>query len=107
MAARASSASFDMCPYYKDEMLRDNLHAVEERIARAVQACGRKREEITLIAVTKVFPVDVILDGYELGLRHFGENYVQEFQDKFPRVSALEGARFHLIGHLQSNKSKL
>jgi len=88
-------------------MLRENLEAVEERIARAVQKCGRKREEITLVAVTKVFPADVILEGYELGLRDFGENYVQEFQGKFPVVKGLQEARFHLIGHLQSNKSRV
>ncbi len=88
-------------------MLRENLEAVEERIARAVQSCGRKREEITLVAVTKVFPAEVILEGYELGLREFGENYVQEFQGKYPAVKGLAGAKFHLIGHLQSNKTKV
>ena len=87
-------------------MLKDNLDQVEERIARAAQRAGRRREEITLIAVTKVFPVDVILDGYALGMRDFGENYVQEFEAKHPLVKDLAGARFHLIGHLQSNKSK-
>jgi pyridoxal phosphate enzyme (YggS family) len=52
-----------------------------------------------------VFPADRILQAYELGLRHFGENYVQEFEGKWPEVSHLDGATFHLIGHLQSNKS--
>jgi len=56
--------------------------------------------------VTKVFPVTAILDGYEAGLREFGENYVQEFEGKKPEVAAMEGARFHLIGHLQSNKAR-
>ena len=56
--------------------------------------------------MTKVFPAQVIHDAYALGLRDFGENYVQEFEGKAPEVSALQGARFHLIGHLQSNKSK-
>ncbi len=87
-------------------MLLENLEKVEDRIARAAQRAGRKREEITLIAVTKVFPAAAILDAYSAGLRDFGENYVQEFEGKFPQVSHLEGARFHLIGHLQSNKSK-
>ncbi len=58
-----------------------------------------------LLAVTKVFPASVIHDAYALGLREFGENYVQEFEAKAPEVRGLEGARFHLIGHLQSNKS--
>ncbi len=58
------------------------------------------------MAVTKVFPADVLLEGYELGLRDFGENYVQEFEGKAPLTGGLAGARFHLIGHLQSNKSR-
>lgn len=86
-------------------MLRNSLQEVEERIERACARSGRSRAEITLVAVTKVFPSQVILDAYELGLRHFGENYVQEFADKAPAVVHLPGATFHLIGHLQSNKS--
>lgn len=58
------------------------------------------------MAVTKLFPAQTILDAYSAGLRHFGENYVQEFQDKAPAVRGLQGACFHLIGHLQSNKSR-
>jgi pyridoxal phosphate enzyme (YggS family) len=87
-------------------VLIENIEKVEERIARAAQRAGRIRDEITLIAVTKVFPATAILDGYAAGLRDFGENYVQEFEGKFPQVNHLDGARFHLIGHLQSNKSK-
>lgn len=86
-------------------MLRDSLDQVEQRIALACSRAGRKRSEITLIAVTKVFPVARMLEAYELGIRHFGENYVQEFADKAPSVAHLPGAVFHLIGHLQSNKS--
>jgi PLP dependent protein len=59
-----------------------------------------------LLAVTKIFPASAILEAYSLGLRSFGENYVQEFETKAPLVRALGGARFHLIGHLQSNKSR-
>ncbi|MEO8660960.1 MAG: YggS family pyridoxal phosphate-dependent enzyme [Bryobacteraceae bacterium] len=87
-------------------MLKQNLEAVEERIARAAARAGRKREEITLIAVTKIFPASAIRDAYELGLREFGENYVQEFEGKAPQLADLVGARFHLIGHLQSNKTR-
>jgi pyridoxal phosphate enzyme (YggS family) len=57
------------------------------------------------VAVTKVFPASVIRDAYALGLRDFGENYLQEFESKFPQVQDLPEARFHLIGHLQSNKA--
>lgn len=59
-----------------------------------------------MLAVTKVFPASAIVEAYQLGLRDFGENYVQEFETKHPEVAGLEGARFHLIGHLQSNKSR-
>ena len=87
--------------------LQDNLHQVRERIERAAAAAHRKPEEITLLAVTKIFPVQVIHDAYALGLREFGENYVQEFEGKFPYVqNILADSRFHLIGHLQSNKTR-
>jgi pyridoxal phosphate enzyme (YggS family) len=86
-------------------VLTDRLQEVEERITRACLRSGRSRSDITLVAVTKVFPAERILEAYQLGLRHFGENYVQEFAGKAPSVSHLQGATFHLIGHLQSNKS--
>jgi PLP dependent protein len=88
------------------ETLQARLSAVRERIARAAERAKRDSADILLLAVTKVFPADVIRDAYDLGLRDFGENYVQEFEDKAPAVADLEAARFHLIGHLQSNKSK-
>ena len=86
--------------------LEANLALVRERIARAAERARRDPATITLLAVTKVFPVSVIREAFELGLREFGENYVQEFEGKAPSVTDLSGARFHLIGHLQSNKSK-
>ena len=60
-----------------------------------------------LLAVTKKFPPAVMIEAFELGLREFGENYVQEFEDKRPALNMVAGsASFHLIGHLQSNKTK-
>jgi len=88
-------------------MLIERLIKVEERIQNAAHRAGRKRDEITLIAVTKKFPAEVTREAYELGLRAFGENYVQEFERKHPSLSDLAGTEFHLIGHLQSNKSKI
>jgi PLP dependent protein len=88
------------------EGLRERIEAVRERIDAATARARRRAGDVQLLAVTKVFPVDAILEGYEAGLRDFGENYVQEFEGKAPAVSGLAGARFHLIGHLQSNKSK-
>jgi pyridoxal phosphate enzyme (YggS family) len=86
--------------------LRERLAAVRERIARAAERARRDPAEITLLAVTKLFPAAAIREAYELGLREFGENYVQELENKWPEVADLSHARFHLIGHLQSNKSK-
>jgi len=71
-----------------------------------VRRAGRPRSEVTLIAVTKKFPAQVTREAYELGLRHFGENYVQEFETKYPELADLKDAEFHLIGHLQSNKAR-
>ena len=88
------------------ESLPLRLAAVRDRIARAAERAHRDPAEITLLAVTKIFPAAAIEEAYQLGLREFGENYVQEFEGKAPQVSRLAGARFHLIGHLQSNKSK-
>lgn len=87
-------------------MLEKRLEEVERRIREAARNAGRRREDITLIAVTKKFPAAVIRDAYDLGLRHFGENYVQEFDQKAPELGELPGAVFHLIGHLQSNKAR-
>jgi len=87
------------------ETLAQRLAEVRLRIARAADRAHRDPAQIMLLAVTKVFPAQVIRDAYALGLREFGENYVQEFEGKLPEVSGLDGARFHLIGHLQSNKS--
>lgn len=78
---------------------------MRQRIERAAERARRNPAGVLLLAVTKVFPASVIRDAHALGLRDFGENYVQEFETKAPEVRGLEGARFHLIGHLQSNKS--
>ncbi len=94
-----------MPPPYADFVFR--LDTVEERIAKAAQHCGRKRESITLVAVSKKFPSERLAVAYQAGLREFGENYVQEFAEKQPALAALTGARYHLIGHLQSNKSRI
>src|ERR1035441_1171870 len=86
--------------------LGERLAAVRERIGRAAERARRDPAGIALLAVTKVFPASAIREAYELGLREFGENYVQEFEDKWPQASMLADAHFHLIGHLQSNKAR-
>jgi pyridoxal phosphate enzyme (YggS family) len=85
--------------------LAERLAAVRTRIARAADRARRDPAQILLLAVTKIFPAEAIQDAYALGLREFGENYVQEFEGKAPSVGGLAGARYHLIGHLQSNKA--
>ena len=87
--------------------LRERLELVEGRVQSACQRVGRARGEVTLIAVTKKFSAAVIAEAYALGLRAFGENYVQEFAEKRPALVALTEARFHFIGHLQSNKARI
>src|SRR5947207_58215 len=82
------------------------IAGVRHFTAMVAGASGREPSAITLIAVTKVFPASAIREAYELGVRDFGENYLQEFEGKLPQVQDLTGARFHLIGHLQSNKAK-
>jgi pyridoxal phosphate enzyme (YggS family) len=85
--------------------IAENLARVRERIARAAERAGRRADEITLVAVSKTFPAEAILAAYEAGLREFGENRVQEFESKQPKLAHLD-ATWHLIGHLQSNKAK-
>ena len=86
--------------------LHGRLEEVRSRMASAARRSGRDPSEITLIAVTKVFPASAIREAYDLGVRDFGENYLQEFEGKYAEVQGLAAARFHLIGHLQSNKAK-
>jgi pyridoxal phosphate enzyme (YggS family) len=87
--------------------LRERLEQVEERIETAARRAGRARSEITLVAVTKKFDAAVMREAYDAGLRRFGENYVQEFEGKYPALKDLNDAEFHLIGHLQSNKARV
>ena len=83
------------------------IEAVEKRMRNAAQRAGRERQSITLIAVSKKFPAAHLALAYRAGLREFGENYVQEFAEKRPALAELKDARYHLIGHLQSNKARL
>jgi pyridoxal phosphate enzyme (YggS family) len=83
----------------------DNLAAIRERIAAAARRAGRSPDEIALMAVTKTFPPQVIRAAYDAGQRLFGENRVQEFAAKCPELRGLADARWHMVGHLQSNKA--
>jgi hypothetical protein len=90
-------------------VLRERLDSLEDRIARAAARSRRRRQDITLVAVTKNLPAQAIEEAARLGVRHFGENYVQEFETKRAALAgstSSAGARFHLIGHLQANKAR-
>ncbi|MEI9813575.1 MAG: YggS family pyridoxal phosphate-dependent enzyme [Acidobacteriota bacterium] len=87
--------------------LQNRIDHVEQRIQTAAARAGRKRDEITLVAVTKKFGPEIMREAYDLGLRIFGENYVQEWQGKQPALADLADVEFHLIGHLQSNKTRV
>jgi pyridoxal phosphate enzyme (YggS family) len=89
-----------------DSSFAERLDLVRERIERACARSGRDPATVRLLAVTKIFGFEVIREAWAAGLREFGENYVQEMERKAAAVADLEGARFHLIGHLQSNKTK-
>ena len=85
-------------------MIKENLASVEAQILEACQKAGRRREDVTLIAVSKTNPVQRIKEAYDLGVRDFGENKVKEMLGKEPQLP--EDIRWHLIGHLQTNKVK-
>ncbi|MDO4261586.1 MAG: YggS family pyridoxal phosphate-dependent enzyme [Eubacteriales bacterium] len=85
-------------------MVAENYRAVEERIRLACARSGRDPEDVTLIAVSKTKPVEMIREAMEAGARVFGENKVQELCDKYEQLPG--DLHWHLIGHLQRNKVK-
>jgi pyridoxal phosphate enzyme (YggS family) len=89
-------------------MMKENIQSIEERIQAACDRCGRQRSEVTLIAVSKTKPNEMLKEAYELGMRHFGENWVQELVQKVEDLKPEFGdqVHWHLIGHLQRNKVK-
>lgn len=85
--------------------LAKNLEGVQKRIREAAQAAGREPDEVRLVAVSKTKPASAVREVLAAGQTIFGENYIQESQDKIPQVGP--GPIWHFIGHLQSNKAKL
>jgi pyridoxal phosphate enzyme (YggS family) len=85
-------------------VLEENLARIEEQMTAACRAAGRPRGEVSLIAVSKMHPAAAIVAAEALGVRLFGENRVQEFEEKRARLPE-SGSEFHFIGHLQSNKA--
>lgn len=85
-------------------MITENLEQVRKNIQDACRSVGRDPEEVTLIAVSKTKPVELLQEAYQAGTRDFGENKVQEIMDKYPQLPS--DIRWHMIGHLQRNKVK-
>lgn len=85
-------------------MITENLERVRKNIQDACRSVGRDPEEVTLIAVSKTKPVELLQEAYQAGARDFGENKVQEIMDKYPQLPS--DIRWHMIGHLQRNKVK-
>ncbi len=92
--------------------LAENIERVQERIARACARVGRTPSEVTLVAVSKIFAAEIVTEAYCLGLRHFGENRVEEAREKISKVKSqisnlqppIPNPQWHLVGHLQSRK---
>ncbi|MDO5775420.1 MAG: YggS family pyridoxal phosphate-dependent enzyme [Eubacteriales bacterium] len=85
-------------------MIRENLAEVRSNIAKACEKVGREPSEVTLLAVSKTKPVEMIREAMAAGQRAFGENYVQEIEEKYAVLG--DNADWHMIGHLQRNKVK-
>ena len=85
-------------------ILKENLKNVQNNIKKACERVGRKPEEVTLVAVSKMKPLSDIEELLETGQLEYGENYVQELCDKYENIS--KPVHWHMIGHLQTNKVK-
>lgn len=84
--------------------IEENLKAIRKKIEESAKKSGRNAEDITLIAVTKTHPAEAINEAISCGVTDIGENKVQEIMEKYDKVK--KGVRWHLIGHLQTNKVK-
>ena len=85
-------------------MITENLQDVDKRIAEACERAGRKREEVTLVSVSKTKPIEMLQEAYDAGARYFGENKVQGLVDKYEVMP--KDIHWQMIGHLQRNKVK-
>lgn len=85
-------------------MIKENLQSVQDNIKEICRKCDRNPEDVTLIAVSKTKPNEMLMEAYDSGIREFGENYVQELSDKIETLP--DDINWHMIGHLQRNKVK-
>jgi len=94
-----------MIPNFTDQIAL-NVLDIRERIARAAESCGRRPEEITLLAISKTFPREAIAAAMTAGILRFGENRVQEADAKISHFTGSTKPEWHLVGHLQTNKAR-
>lgn len=88
-------------------IIKNNLEQIHARIAQAAEKSGRDGQEIRLIAVTKLMPLEMIKAGIAAGLRDFGENYPEQADQKIMAISTHKDITWHMIGHIQSRKTSL
>jgi PLP dependent protein len=86
------------------DTIAGRLQDVRERMQKAAGRAGRRSDEIVLVGVSKTFPPEAIGEAFAAGVRHFGENRIQEWELKVPHIADLP-ATWHLVGHLQRNKT--
>jgi PLP dependent protein len=86
--------------------IEQNIKAIREKMGKAAAACGRSLDDISLLAISKTFPREFIVRAVEAGIHKFGENRVQEAEDKIPFLREIPNLEWHLVGHLQTNKAK-
>lgn len=89
-----------------ETQIQENIAAVQSRIAAACQRSGRDPDDLTLVAVSKFQPAEKIAAAYAYGLRHFGENYLQEALEKQEKLAGIPGIHWHMVGHVQSRKAR-
>jgi len=89
-----------------DTKIESNIRLVQDRIVEAAAASGRSAREVTLLAISKTFPVESISRAAEAGLSKFGENRVQEAEEKILHFRERSEFEWHLVGHLQTNKAR-
>jgi PLP dependent protein len=102
----ATQREFTSRAYGAMNSIAQNIQSIQERIGRAAAGCHRAPEEITLLAISKTFPKELISLAVEAGVHQFGENRVQEAESKIPYFSGNLRLEWHLVGHLQSNKTR-
>jgi pyridoxal phosphate enzyme (YggS family) len=88
-------------------MISDNLQQLRAQIARACLDCGRNPQDVALLAVSKTFGPEAVRQAYVAGQRAFGENYIQEGVEKIAQLTDLTDAQWHMIGPVQSNKTRV